>query len=640
MYYLKKMNINSRALIYFLYNSRGEVPAYVPYQLEKFRPFCQYIVVVINGKVSEEGRISLSKVSDEVIERENVGLDVGAFKTGINYLVQNKLTDFDETLLVNFTCFGPIFPLEELFNWSQTKDCDFWSLTKDEKPNSDSDYLHKNACTFHYQSNFLALRKDFLKSPVFQTFLNEIPDKLTYMESGKFFEYAFPGYFLERGFGGIVYCDDKDLEYPLLHNPVRLLQKYRLPFIKVRSFFHFYTDTLKHDAGLATLFLMEYIKNKTDYPENLIWEYVLSEKNLAEILTACQLFFTLPKSICSQTDEKVKVGCVFHAYFEELFEEVSYYLAFVQKAGIDILITTNSDKKKELLLRQLEKNGISASVRVIPNRGRDVSALLVGASDFVFKHDIILFAHDKKSSQYQKDSVGRVWRTKLMEDTIGSECYLKNVIHLFCKNPKLGIAFPPYPRHSVFTEGLSDGWTGNYLITQKLLKSLGAQVKLTEHLRCIAPLGTCFWFRPEALKRLFNGLNGKGWNYSDFPAEPNKTDHTILHAIERCYCYIAQNEGYYSAFIQNDFMARNECINLEFNQTSFANNRYWINRLTAEATGQRASSQDPYIGINNDLSIKQNLILLAKAIRRKYPRAWRLALPARRAGQFLLRIKR
>ena len=40
----------------------------------------------------------------------------------------------------------------------------------------------------------------------------------------------------------------------------------------------------------------------------------------------------------------------------------------------------------------------------------------------------------------------------------------------------------------------------------------------------IAPLGTMFWFRPRAMKLLFD----RDWEYEDFPPEPNAIDGTFI----------------------------------------------------------------------------------------------------------------
>ena len=54
------------------------------------------------------------------------------------------------------------------------------------------------------------------------------------------------------------------------------------------------------------------------------------------------------------------------------------------------------------------------------------------------------------------------------------------------------------------------------------------------------PYGTMFWYRPEALKPLFD-LN---LTEQDFPEEPLPVDGTIAHAIERLPVYIAWSQGY------------------------------------------------------------------------------------------------
>ena len=85
--------------------------------------------------------------------------------------------------------------------------------------------------------------------------------------------------------------------------------------------------------------------------------------------------------------------------------------------------------------------------------------------------------------------------------------------------------------------------------------------------RRFAPLGTMFWFRPKALKPLFD----KDWDYKDFPPEPNKIDGTLLHAVERVYPFAAQQAGYYPAIGMTDKFAAIEYNNLRFYLRDFNN---------------------------------------------------------------------
>lgn len=100
----------------------------------------------------------------------------------------------------------------------------------------------------------------------------------------------------------------------------------------------------------------------------------------------------------------------------------------------------------------------------------------------------------------------------------------------------------------------------NYDNTVELLNDLGCHVPLSKHVEPIAPLGTMFWFRPAALAPLYD----RDWQWEDFPPEPNNTDGTILHAIERAYAYVAQSAGYFSAHCFSDEFSRIELTNLAF----------------------------------------------------------------------------
>ena len=62
------------------------------------------------------------------------------------------------------------------------------------------------------------------------------------------------------------------------------------------------------------------------------------------------------------------------------------------------------------------------------------------------------------------------------------------------------------------------------------------------------------------MKLLFD----RDWEYEDFPPEPNAIDGTLLHAIERIYSYVVQQEGYYPAWALSDKCADIEITNLNY----------------------------------------------------------------------------
>lgn len=646
-----------RACVYFIYDKDGVIDEYIICQLNDLRENVEFLHCVINGKLTPGGRKALANVADEIYVRENKGNDIGAYKAAIEYIGWDKLANYDELVLLNNTCFGPVYPFKEVFEWARQRDIDFWGLTYDLKTDwlGTNNYLHYNDKKTHIQSYFLTIRKPLLASKLLENFFKEIPDDANYLQSGLYYEYAFPGYFEDRGYKGEVYCDNSDdSNYPLLHNPVHLIKNCRMPIFKKRSFFHHYTDVLNNTAGEATIRLVQFLENETEYDMNLVWKSILRTSSLSDIVRCAQLNRVLPANIHISGENKnsLKIGLVYHAYYEDLFDEnISYMRNFPDNT--DILVTTNTEEKKKILQEKLQNMKLKSKVVVVENRGRDVSSLLVGAAKFVLDYDLICFAHDKKTTQVLPHSVGRSWAYKINENMFATKEYISNIIDMFAKEEQLGIAFPSYPNHSSYAYSIGNGWTGNFANTKKLLNDFGVNVKINEHTLCVAPLGTCFWFRPQALKKLFDGYNGKGWSYKDFPREPNRTDQTILHAIERAYAYFAQDAGFYPVYLYNNKFAEIELTNLEFNKSGSTEMRAWVETLAMDAIGHKKMEDTfnkpaaeitsaeimQHYNHNINYGVKNSLKHLAIALRCQYPRFWGVMLPFRRIGQKILGIK-
>ncbi len=635
--------MTNRLCIYFFYDREGFVDEYVIYQLKELRKYFSWIHFVVNGILADQSKIAVTSLVDEVYERENKGNDIGAYKAAIKHIGWDEIKKYDEMVVMNFTCFGPVYPLDEVFNWADSGKYDFWGFTWDTKTDwlGTKEYLHYNKNPYHYQSYFICFRKPLLGSDLLERFYEEIPEECTYAQSGCFYEYAFPGYFEEYGYRGGIYCDDDERNYPLLHNPVYLLEKYKMPFFKKRNFYHHYTDALNYTAGEATKRLIEYIENKTEYPMDMVWDSVLRSCNLADIVRCAQLNRILPKYIDTLEGNysKLKVGLVFHAYYEELFDE---NIRYVENFPIDtgILFTTNAQEKKELLEKKLQEIDRKGTVIVIGNRGRDVSSLLVGAADFVKKHDLVCFTHDKKSDHVKPLSVGKSWSYKITENLYPTKEYVKNVIGLFENEERLGIAFPSYPNHGIYGKVIQSGWTANFENTRDLLNDFGVHVKIDNRALCVAPLGTCFWFRTKALEKLFMGYDGKGWDYSDFPCEPNRKDWTILQAVEHAYAYFAQDAGYYPVFIYSDDFAEIEFTNLEFLRSSSEGMREAMDQICIEAIYGKAERNNCNLGEEcktqesreEFVGIRDSLNLLSNAIKVRHYWLWKCMAPFRYVG--------
>ena len=574
---LKNKSQIKRLAIFFFYDDNGIVDSYIPYLLNDLKENVEEILVVSNGKLETRGKEQLKNVANNIIERNNTGFDVWAYKEGIEYYGWSKLESYDEVILLNYTIYGPLFPFRKMFDEMAEKDLDFWGITK----HHEVDFDAFGTCKYgyipeHIQSSFIVLRKSIIGSKEYQDFWSNMPMIHSYADSVGYYEAIFTKDFSELGFKESVYVNTEDLRgftrYPLMMMSYELVKNRRCPVVKRKSFSQNYYDILSETVGESTLELYDYIRQTYNYDVNMIWENILRTCHMSDIKDIMHLNYILPYEGLLKNESNIKnqkVALIIHLYFEDLLEKSYSYVSNMPKWA-DIIVTTDTIEKKEkieLVFKELGCNNFRCII--IENRGRDVSALLVATKDFIMDYDIVCFAHDKKTKQLKPYCVGEGFSYKCFENILGSKDFIINILETFKNNPQLGLLTPPPPNHSAFYQTLYSSWANNYNNVCELMKDLDVNVPIHWSKEPIAPLGTMFWFRPKAMKRLFD----RNWNYDDFPNEPNGMDGTILHAIERIYPYIIQDAGFYNGWLMHDKFARIEISNLYYLLRIAVNNK-------------------------------------------------------------------
>jgi rhamnosyltransferase len=523
----------------------------------------------------------------EVFVRANEGLDAGAHKEAILRVGFDKLAEYDEIVLLNDTLFGPIYPLALSFEKMAKKNVDFWGLTKyyhENVPEIDDNDDIKYSITEHLSSAFVVCRSNLVKSPEFARYWEELPAFKSYEDVLNDPKIDFALHFSNLGYKWGVAVDTDKIQHPhltdgLLQYPVELIASLGCPVFSRRLFFAPPSDYLDYSLGDAPFTLLKYIQEFTDYNTDLVYKHIIRTANLYTLTKNLALFKALPKHFVKSADlqERPKVALIVHSYFTDL---VPYLLNYASNMpdDADIYFTTGSAENAREIQQQFDKMRARGDfqcgkfeVRIIKNRGRDVSALLIGGRDLVDKYDLICSMHDKKSKYLKPASIGETWSDKLFECNLASKQFVQNLINQFVQDKFLGMTFPFLPFHANFfpifdpaiawnTDGSEHG---NHSKVVDLLKRMGIDADLDKDLIPVCPLGTMFWFRSSALQKLF-ALN---WKYDDFPPEPNKLDGTVLHAVERSYALVAQGAGFYSAFVMPDTLA-----GTEYNALTMANN--------------------------------------------------------------------
>jgi rhamnosyltransferase len=566
--------------IYSFYDPQGIVDRYVVHFLRALMPHLDELAIVVNGLVLVEEKAKLLALTPQVLVRENSGFDIWGYKTGLDHYGWARLEAFDEVIVCNNTVFGPVYPFERTFTAMDGRDLDFWGLTRHyrhEKDPTDSSPL--GYTSEHIQSYFMAFRQSFVQAPAFQAYWDQLPPLASYHEAIGKHETFFTHYFSGLGFRWDTSVDSSSLAAlnpnPILYYHQRMIKDHGCPVIKRRSFFQDYDDILFHTTGQPAFELYAYIRDHTGYDIDLIWENLLRTCHHADLADNLHLNYILPSGLAdpARTDAILRmrrIALVMHLYFPDLLTEMADY-ARSMPATADIYISTNTIEKKaaiEAAFATVECGRLE--VRVLENRGRDVSSLLVGMRDVIPHYDYVCFVHDKKSGQVKPGSIGESFAYKCLHNMLHNQTYVENILATFENEPRLGLLVPPEPNHSYYFFSLGDEWSWNYDNSRILAERLGLTAPMAENKRVVAPLGSYFWFRSAALAAHF----ANEMDYADFPEEPLPEDGSISHALERIYPFVAQQAGFYPAVVMADELARLEHTNLrhyvsQYNQSAF-----------------------------------------------------------------------
>ena len=228
---------------------------------------------------------------------------------------------------------------------------------------------------------------------------------------------------------------------------------------------------------------------------------------------------------------RLKVAIHGHFYYEELFPD------FLAKLGrnaseIDLFITTSTLAKADVIkAAAMPPNVVLFDVRVVPNRGRDIGALLSGY-DFAqwYGYDILGHIHGKRCS-YRESAFGDEWRNFMWSALIGdSGASMDAVLDHFASNKRLALIFPEDP----FLYGMD----ANQDMADRLAEKLGISTPLPVHFEF--PMGSMYFARPLVLASLWT----LGLSWTDYPEEPVPNDGTLLHALERMPTFLVEKCGY------------------------------------------------------------------------------------------------
>ena len=532
----------NRGLVYFHFDPHHQVRDYVVAALSSLRPHANHILLVSNSPISEVDRARLATCCDEILPRPNEGLDVGAYRAGLEHLGWERLADFDELILTNHTYYAPLRPWEEVLTraagWG---DISFWGMTEHAtmRPHP---FLAQRELPRHLQSHWIAVRRRLLTDPAFREYWEQMPPVSSYRDSIQWHESRFTGHFAELGHTWQVAfpVDRYRSANPAIEEAPALLVD-GCPLLKRRALFH---DPLHQDRQAVVGGELLEAAARAGYSEDLILSDVVHtaaardlivNAGLTEVVTGC-VPGAAGAGAETSSPERRPTGCVVvhvpagrEALERAEADGLAQRLASLP-AHWRVVVTSPERLDAADLERVTGRRPSQEDTQEDSAHGEgDVSFRLVrdldprGTIAFLTQCDD-LWDPGRAAGGDDGDEGGDggplvlritvgpppvpgtraddVAHRQALDCLLDSPGYTAGIIDLFARHPGLGVAMPAAGHIGQAHGGPT--WDGLAGAAKALSRRLGLSAEL-DPLAPVAPPGAMFMARPEALRTLSEG---------------------------------------------------------------------------------------------------------------------------------------
>ncbi|WP_167145197.1 rhamnan synthesis F family protein [Actinomyces sp. ZJ308] len=588
------MTRGNRGIIYFHFDPHDRVRDYVPRALASLRPHADHILVVSNSPISDADRARLEDTCDEVLERPNEGLDVGAYRAGLEHLGWDRLADFDEIILTNHTYYAPVRPWEDVLARAEDwRDISFWGMTEHDtmRPHP---FLARRELPRHIQSHWIAVRRRLLTDPAFREYWEQMPRVASYRDSIQWHESRFTDYFNGLGHTCEVAfpVDRYSSDNPAIEEAPALLAD-GCPLLKRRAFFH---DPLHQDRQAVVGGDLLTAAAQAGYDEDLILSDVVHtaaardlivNAGLTEVITDVNPEVgpkTAPEPVQAQSPAPEPSGCVVvhvpagregieRAEADRLPERLAnlpahWRMVVTSPAPLDTAdlerVTGRRAKADDAepgeggepgvafrTVRDLDPRGTIAFLTECddlwdPERVQDAGAEGADGVDGAGGVDLVLAINAGPLS----GSAGRaddVARRQVLDCLLASPGYVTGLIGLFTRHPSLGVVMPS-DCHIGQPHG-GPQWDGLAGAAEALSRRLGLTAAL-DPIAPATPVGAMFLARPEALRTLSEGAKELVRLTEQAAAGPEQAVERLRRAraaevLERLTVYAAMSSGFH-----------------------------------------------------------------------------------------------
>lgn len=295
--------------IFCFYDEDGIVDSYVEFLVKNLSAVLTKLIIVVNGNINWQGKEIFQKYAEQIIIRENIGYDLGAYREVIvNTYEKEEICNWDEVVLCNDTFYGPFISFNTIFSHMEQMKVDFWGIN-----------FIDNGFLSHLQSYFLVFRTKIVREGELYSYMSN-KELSAYLQENNladiyaFFEIGLFNFLEQKGYTYAAYTNTK--HFDIYAHPDSCIKICNLPLLKKKCFSQkFYKKQIFDDMLL-------YIHEKFGYDYKMIkqnaerkYDYCIENK-----LSYTENTYNAPSCYCPQPVDREEI-----ITFTECYPDIYIY---------------------------------------------------------------------------------------------------------------------------------------------------------------------------------------------------------------------------------------------------------------------------------------------------------------------------
>ena len=213
-----------RLCLFVGYDCKNEIDDYVIYYVKKMAEIADvYYYGDFDCQPNELKK--LSPYCKKYFAKRHKKYDFGSWQELIKIIGKDKIREYDQLILANDSCYGPIFDLKSVFKKMEQRNCDFWGL-------SASKWYH-----IHIQSYFVVLNNNVLQNDALFNFFSKVEAQNSLSEVCEKYEDQLTYVLNKAGFSFDTYISYGDYVNQPYYNVTNSIINAKFPLLKVKTFY-------------------------------------------------------------------------------------------------------------------------------------------------------------------------------------------------------------------------------------------------------------------------------------------------------------------------------------------------------------------------------------------------------------------